>query len=131
MYLVKTYLDYSAIHGVGVFAGEDIAEGTIVWQLFEELDRALDPAAVDSYPVAAQRFVRTYGYMNEGRWRMCGDHGIFCNHDDNANTASREDGTDIAVRAIRRGEEITSNYRQFDAKAGEKLAGAAAVAGDI
>jgi uncharacterized protein len=122
MYLVKTYLDYSPIHGIGVFAGEDIPAGTIVWQLFEGIDRAIDPQAVESFPAPAQRFVRTYGYMNEGQWRLCGDHGIFCNHDDDPNTLSREDGTDVATRAIQLGEEITCNYRQFDGLAMEKLA---------
>lgn len=121
MYLVKTYLDYSAIHGIGVFAGEDIPEGTVVWQVIEGLDRAIDPAVVENYPEAGQQFVRTYGYLFKGKWWLCSDHGMFSNHDDNPNTLSRDDVSDIAVRAIAKGEEITCNYRQFDSAVAEKL----------
>lgn len=123
MYLVRTYLDYSPIHGLGVFAAEDIAPGTAVWRFIPGIDRTLDPAAVEKYPVAAQQFVQTYGYLADGKWWMCRDHAMFCNHDDNPNT--REGGVhgDVSVRPIRKGEEITCDYRSFDDSADKKLAG--------
>jgi SET domain-containing protein len=35
MLLVKTYLDKSAIHGLGVFAGEVIRKGAKVWRFVD------------------------------------------------------------------------------------------------
>ena len=39
MLLVKTYLDKSSIHGVGVFAGETIRKDQKIWRLVYGLDR--------------------------------------------------------------------------------------------
>ena len=39
MLLVKTYLDRSPIHGLGVFAAEFIRKGTRVWRFVESFDR--------------------------------------------------------------------------------------------
>lgn len=121
MYLVRTYLDYSPIHGTGVFAAEDIAEGTVVWRLIPGLDRAFDPEHVAKLPDAGQDFIRQYAYPWQGQLWLCSDHGLFVNHSDEPNTRSQPDRTDIAVRAIKKGEEITCDYRHFDPRATEKL----------
>lgn len=123
MYLIKTYLDYSPIHGLGVFAAEDIAPGAEVWRFIPGVDRTLDPREVEKYPDAARRFVHTYGYMAEGKWWMCRDHAMFCNHDENPNTIEGNGGGDVAARMIAKGEEITCNYHAFDENADKKLAG--------
>lgn len=128
MYLVKTYLSYSDIHGIGVFAAEDIPQGAVVWQLVEGLDRSFTPEQVADFPEAGQDFIRRHAYPFQGRLWLCSDHGLFVNHNDNPNTASQGDRTDIAVRAIGKDEEITFDYRQFDQDAVEKLMAQAPVA---
>ena len=121
MYLVKTYLDYSAIHGVGVFAGEDIAEGTTVWRLVPPLDRAYAPDDVAALPPAGQDFIRRYAYPYDGKLWVCSDHGLFVNHSNSPNTRSQRDRTDIAVRPIAKGEEITCDYRHFNPHLTEQM----------
>jgi hypothetical protein len=39
MLLVKTYLSASPIHGIGLFAAEPIAKGTVIWCFDERVDR--------------------------------------------------------------------------------------------
>jgi hypothetical protein len=121
MYLIRTYLDYSAIHGVGVFAAEDIPQGTIVWRLVSGLDRAYTPAQVATLPPAGQDFIRKYAYPYQGLLWVCSDHGLFVNHSNSPNTKSQEDRSDIAVRTIAQGEEITCDYRHFNPYAVEKM----------
>jgi len=43
MLLIKTYLDKSPIHGIGVFAGEFIKKGTQVWEFNPLIDIILTP----------------------------------------------------------------------------------------
>ncbi len=38
MLLIKTKLDLSKIHGIGLFAGEDIPKGTIIWRFNSLID---------------------------------------------------------------------------------------------
>ena len=47
-------------------------------------------------------------------WMWTSDHDHHMNHSDNANTHWRN-GHIVARRTIRKGEEITNNYREFDA----------------
>ena len=43
MLLVKTYLDKSSIHGLGVFASQVIRKGTKVWRFVDGFDRVYSP----------------------------------------------------------------------------------------
>jgi SET domain-containing protein len=123
MYLVKTYLDRSSIEGVGVFAGEDIPEGMVVWDLVEGFDQVLDPADVQKLPEKAQQYIKKYAYLARGKLYLCSDHGQFTNHSDAPNVISAPDGSEkeIAARDIKKGEELTSDYREFDEESRGKL----------
>ena len=39
MLLVKTYLDKSKVHGLGVFAGQSIRKGAKIWRFVYGFDR--------------------------------------------------------------------------------------------
>jgi SET domain-containing protein len=121
MYTVKTYLDRSVIEGTGVFAGEDIARDTVVWTLVDGFDQVLSPDHVKTLPIQAQEYIARYAYLMNGMIHLNADHGKFTNHDDNANTFTLPDGDVVACRAIKKGEEITCNYREFDDLSQEKL----------
>ena len=115
MYVVKTYLDKSTIHGVGVFAGEDIPKGTVVWKLTKEVDRVWSREDVAALPEEAQTFIRRHGWVWRGKVYMSGDDGMMTNHSDDPNTITAvERETEIASRDIKKGEELTCNYRDFD-----------------
>jgi SET domain-containing protein len=103
----------SPIQGKGLFARRDIKEGETVlaWDV--------------SHPVTEEEFSK----MNEGEKAYVAKYrdGLilvqeperYINHSCEPNTRS-EDGKDIAIRDIREGEEVTSNYSQ-DLADGEEM----------
>jgi SET domain-containing protein len=114
MLLVKTYLDKSKIHGIGVFAGEFIGKGTKMWRFVEGYDRAYSPKEFARLPKAARKFLSHYAYRVDGEILFTVDNDRHINHSDDPNTYLKG-GYAIARRNIRRGEEITNDYREFDA----------------
>jgi len=114
MLLVKTYLDKSPIHGIGVFAGEAIPKGTKIWRFVAGFDRWYTPEQFARLPKAARDFIKHHGYRVDGEILLTADHDHHTNHSDKPNTYLRN-GYAIASRNIRKGEEITNDYREFDA----------------
>lgn len=124
MYLVKTYIEKSTIHGMGVFAGEDIAKGTLVWDFVEGLDQSFTQAQYDALADVAKKYLEYYGWWNNGLIYKCGDHGSYTNHSDTPNTGNwpnTHSMAEVALRDIKKGEEITSDYRSFDEISRENL----------
>lgn len=113
MLLVKTYLDKSPIHGLGVFAGEFIRKGTKIWRFVEGFDRAYSPKQFARLPKPARDFIRFHGYRVDGEVILTADHDCHMNHSDDPNT-DLHNGYAIARRNIRKGTEITNDYREFD-----------------
>jgi len=114
MLLVKTYVDRSPIHGLGLFAGETIAKGTKIWRFVEGYDRCYSLKEFARLPKPARDFLKMYGYRADGEVLFTVDNDRHINHSDNANTFWRA-GYSIATRRIPKGTEITNNYREFDA----------------
>jgi SET domain-containing protein len=114
MLLVKTYLDKSAIHGLGVFAGELIRKGTKIWRFVEGFDHAYSPKQFAKLPKPAREFLKNYGYRVDGEILFTVDNDRHINHSEDPNTFLKS-GYAIARRNIRKGEEITNDYREFDA----------------
>jgi uncharacterized protein len=114
MLLVKTYLDKSAIHGLGVFAAEFIRKGTKIWRFVEGFDHAYSLKQFAKLPKPARDYIKRYGYRVDGEILLTTDHDHHMNHSDDPNTYLKS-GYAIARRNIRKGEEITNDYREFDA----------------
>jgi uncharacterized protein len=114
MLLVKTYIDKSSIHGLGVFAGEFIRKGTKIWRFVEGFDRAYTPKQFAKLPKQARDFLKNYGYRVNGEILFTVDHDRHMNHSDAPNTYLYN-GYVIARCNIRKGVEITNDYREFDA----------------
>lgn len=114
MLLVKTYLDKSPIHGLGVFAGEFIRKGTKIWRFVEGFDRCYTPKQFAKLPKPAREFLKNYGYRVDGEVLFTVDNDHHMNHSEKPNTLLRG-GYVIAVRNIAKGVEITNDYREFDA----------------
>lgn len=117
MYLIKTYLDRSAIHGIGVFAGEDIPKGTKVWDFVEGFDQVIDQSDYDALPPQAQEYLTIYAWWENGKIWICGDNGRYTNHSDEPNVVNwpnADSMAEAASRDIKKGEELTSDYRSFD-----------------
>lgn len=114
MLLVKTYLDKSKIHGIGVFAGEFIRKDTKIWRFVEGFDRFYSPKQHARLPKAARDFIKFHGYRVDGEILLTVDHDRHMNHSDTPNTYLKG-GYAIARVNIRKGTEITNDYREFDA----------------
>ena len=114
MLLVKTYLDKSPIHGLGVFAGEFIRKGTKIWRFVEGFDRCYTPKQFAKLPKPARAFLQNYGYRVDGEVLFTVDNDRHMNHSDKPNTYLHN-GYVIARCNIRKGVEITNDYREFDA----------------
>jgi len=116
MLRIKTRVGPSEIHGVGLFADEDVAEGTVIWER-TSLDLVLLSSDLASLPDVEREFVYEYGTfcrVLDTRF-VCLDNTRFMNHATGlaANVVSTDlqiDSVNIAARRIRRGDEITIDY---------------------
>jgi SET domain-containing protein len=113
MLLVKTYLDKSTIHGLGVFAGQFIRKGTKIWRFVEGFDRVYSPKQFAKLPKPARDFIKFHGYRVDGEIILTIDNDCHMNHSDNPNTYLHN-GYTIARRNIAKGTEITNDYREFE-----------------
>lgn len=130
MLMVKTRLGLSEIAGIGLFAAEDIPKGTVTWRFMAHFDRLLREDEIESLPEVARANLLDHVYLHEasGMFVLCADNARFMNHADEPNTEGVHEtgsieGYDIASRDIRAGEEITCDYRTFDAHVDRKLGG--------
>jgi SET domain-containing protein len=108
----------SRIHGVGVLAIRDIPAGTLVFHGESERVAWVSRAAVRRLPTAIRALYEDFGMVS-------GDHlgvpktlnmlsvGWYVNHADQPNVEADDDGRFRALRRIRKGEELTADYRTF------------------
>jgi SET domain-containing protein len=129
MLLVKTRIAASSIEGIGLFADQFIPQGTVVWSWLDGFDIRLNAEKLERLPHQARETFLRYSYLSTrtGLYVLCFDNGRFVNHSEHPNlidasSPDSEEGLDIALRDIAEGEELTSNYRDFDAEIIRKLA---------
>ena len=81
MLVVKTILAPSAIEGLGLFAGQHIPKGTIVWQFVPGVDAIFDAAEIEKLPEVTQDICRRYAYYDRAnnKYVLCGDDARFEN----------------------------------------------------
>jgi uncharacterized protein len=122
MLLVRTYLDRSALHGIGVFAAQLIPAGAVVWRFTPGFDLDLDPALIEIQPPHCRERLLHYGYIDPrlDRYILCCDDARFFNHSDHPNLESDftcdRHGVDIAIRDIAAGEEMTVDYVRVEGR---------------
>ncbi len=125
MLRVKTYLDKSPIHGIGVFAAENVVAGSLVWTFYPNIDRILDinEKTLRHQFFLDQEFIIKYAFLDKqtGLFILSADNDRFTNHSDHPNTKPDDLGNMLAVRDIIKGEEITANYYEIDKYADDKL----------
>ena len=127
MFLIRTEIRPSKIHGLGCFSLENVKKGQRIWVFDTRIDTRFEVDGIISLPPAAIEFVKTYGYHEfvEGKRvvTLCGDNEKYMNHSDDPNviTSQQEKEFEIAARDISIDEELTTNYRIFDLDADVKL----------
>jgi len=117
MLTVSTYLAPSAIEGLGVFTGEYIERGKLMWSLNPKFDIFLDRREIEAYPPYLQDFMARYTYPHleiPGVVVLESDNGRFMNHSLAPNTDFRIFDKGYALFDIAPGEELTCNYYEFD-----------------
>ena len=114
MLLVKTYLDKSKVHGLGVFAGQPIRKGAKIWRFVYGFDRFYTRRRLAKLPKQARDYINLHGYQWKHEILLSMDYDTFMNHSENPNT-DFHNGFVIARNNIRKGEEITNDYRAFEA----------------
>lgn len=99
-----------------MFADEFIPAGTIFWKLAPGLDLLFTKEEFAKLPQIAQGTIRHYGYLDigTGNWILGFDNDRFMNHSEQPNITDKDNQV-IAKVDINPGEEITCDYRKFDA----------------
>jgi hypothetical protein len=116
MLLVDTYLDKSAIQGIGVFAKNSIAKGTLVWKLDARFDRRIPVDTYESQTGPVKSYLDRYSYPDRRDPSFIvfeADDARYMNHDDDPNCDVSTPEETYALRDIAAGEELTCNYNHF------------------
>ena len=124
---VQAGIGESSLHGRGLFAHEDIPAGSVIWRYDPVFDLTVSEDMIRTLPLPSQTQMIRYCYhcKDTGFYIISSDDSRFMKHSDTPNTC--EDfgegahGTTIALRDIEAGEEITTNYCDYDMDAYKKL----------
>ena len=96
--------------GKGVFATAPIPMGTVVY-VVDRLEIVLPPETPLAVDPDYRSILDTYSYRGPaGQWIVCWDLAKYENHSCDPNTLCTGYGFEIAVRDIRKGEQITVDY---------------------
>jgi uncharacterized protein len=117
MLMVSTYLAPSVIEGLGVFAGESIERGHLLWNLNPLFDVFVRKNEIEDLPRHMQDYLVRYCYPHlemPGVIVLDGDNGRYMNHSLSPNTDFRIFDKGYALVDIAQGKELTCNYHEFD-----------------
>jgi SET domain-containing protein len=115
MLVIKNHLGLSNIHGVGVFAGEDIKKGQIIWKK-QGFDQIIDIKQLEALDLEARNYIEELAYrINETQIILPCDNTRFINHDDDPNIDnSISDDYSLAARDIKKDQELYCNYVELN-----------------
>ncbi len=113
MILVKTYIDKSDIHGVGVFAAEFISKGTKIWEINRQLDLEWAIEEFIELPREAQLYIQHWGYRDPETlmYRLSFDNDRFMNWSSDPNVIGNSKET-FAARDIDKYQELTYPFSE-------------------
>jgi SET domain-containing protein len=115
MLLIRAYLAPSSVDGIGLFAAEPIAKGTIIWTFDSRIDRLFSLEEKECLPEPLRTFLRIYSYPRypgASEFILDGDHARFMNHSKMPNTCNIGSNTTAAIN-ISVGEELLCDYDEF------------------
>ena len=112
-------LKSSGLHGVGLFADEDIKKGKLVYTASPLLDLNITQEQFDRLDQKEKDEVLWWGFFDQPSkmWHVDFDVSKFINHSSDATVTQDENHDEaylIAVRDIKSGEELTQNYLEFE-----------------
>ncbi|HEY6195597.1 MAG TPA: SET domain-containing protein [Candidatus Eisenbacteria bacterium] len=115
---VYARIGYSRNHGVGVRAIRDVPAGTYVFRGESERVVWVSRATVRRLPAAIRQLYEDFGMVSGDRIGVPPSLnmlsvGWYLNHSDRPNVEADENGRFRTLRRIRKGEELTADYRTF------------------
>lgn len=124
MLLISATVEPSPIHGLGLFAVEDIPKSSVIWRFSPGLDLEIGDIDFEKLLPYERDFISFYGFHSRktGKHHLSFDNVRFINHAEQGNvTIDEARGTEddiefvlVAARDIAAGEELTQNYFEFD-----------------
>ena len=124
MLLIKTYIAADRHGGTGLFSGENISQGAIIWRYHPEYTRYITAEEYAKADAEKRSVLTHFAYpvhMEMGGHNYSGlflhtDNARFTNHSESPNVGLAHFSKDvhIALRPIMKGEEITCDYRAYD-----------------
>lgn len=116
---IKYKLDRSKHHGIGLFTDEDLKAGQLVYTASPLLDVNITQAQFDSLSDNEREEFRWWGFFDETsqKWHVDFDVSKFINHQANGTLKQDESYKEtylVTTRDLKRGEEPTQNYLEFE-----------------
>lgn len=122
MLIIKASAKPSAIHGIGLFADQEIKKGTIIWKYNNKFDISFTREEMNTLNEIQKNFVFHFAYLSKisNKYILSIDDSRFINHSINNNmdsveTSGETESCAVAKKDITIGEEITVNYCLIDA----------------
>ncbi|OCX60984.1 hypothetical protein BFP70_16085 [Thioclava sp. SK-1] len=112
MLLVKHFVTQSPIHDLGLFLGEPVTAGTLIWRFEPTFDVEIPEAMLENLdPEDVETIWHNAEYIEErGVFRLGNDADIFMNHSDEPTLIDLGDEM-VAARDLLPGDELTCDYR--------------------
>lgn len=124
MLKVKTYIAPDSMGGTGLFAAQDIPVGTVVSRYDPQFSRYISVDEYFSLEGEELEHIQKFTYPDCSPHDdpatvgliLCLDNARFSNHSDTPNTwiYPNDLNASVACQTIKKGEEITCDYFQFD-----------------
>jgi SET domain-containing protein len=116
---IKYKLDKSPLHGIGLFAGEDIEAGQLIYTASPLLDVNITEEQFNSLSENEKNEIKWWGFQvpEDKTWHVDFDVTKFINHSEVPTVTqdkSHKEAYLVAVRDVKAGGELTQNYLEFE-----------------
>lgn len=116
---IKYKLSSSDKHGIGLFADEDLQKGQLVYTASPLLDVNITQEQFDSLNDREKEEFQWWGFFHEPsqKWHVDFDVSKFINHSEEGTLTqdkNQEDAYLVTTRDVKKGEELTQNYLEFE-----------------
>ena len=116
---IKYNLTLSSIHGIGIFAKENIPKDFCITEASPLLDINLTEKQFTSLSVSEQNEIKHHGHFDKilHKWHVDFDMTRFANHSEDPNLKQKYNKKGyyiITLKNIKDDEELTINYSDFE-----------------